>query len=281
MTDNRITIARSYLQRLALEAPCLNAQKLGSTTHPIEFLNKLQSRHIAQFSFNSLAVVLGQELPLDLDSLYQKIVINGRGGYCFEHNKLIFTVLETLGFQVRLLLARVTYNREIDSARTHRLTLVTLGEDQYIIDGGFGHLGARIPVKLVLGLEQTQGDECFRIIKDKSQPFYHYQTFKDGAFFTLYTFDFNHYTDADCAVGHFYSHRHPDAAFVNNLVVCRKHRDRIDSLRNDEFHCVDAGGTLVTKLTTSGALHSVLTDRFEMDIDSAISDFLFSKFSSS
>ncbi|MGH1372127.1 MAG: arylamine N-acetyltransferase family protein [Cellvibrionaceae bacterium] len=281
MTDNRTTIARSYLQKLELEIPCVDDLDSDRSALKVDFLNQLQSRHIAQFSFNSLAVVLGQELPLDLASLFEKIVIKGRGGYCFEHNKLIFNVLETMGFDVRLLLARVTYNRDVDSARTHRVTLVTLGEDQYIVDGGFGHLGARKPVKLTLGLEQIQGSERFRIIKDTSQLYYHYQVFKDGDFFTLYTFDFNHYTEADCSVGHFYSHRHPDAAFVNNLVICRKYSDRIDSLRNDELHRVDSEGTSITKLSSSHDLHQALTGVFEIEVDVAISEFLFSKFSSS
>lgn len=280
MTDNRMNITRSYLQRLDLEELWSIAIDSDDSALTVEFLNQMQGRHIAQFSFNSLAVVLGQELPLDLESLFEKIVVNGKGGYCFEQNKLIFNVLEQMGFEVRLLLARVTYNRDVDSARTHRVTLVTLGDDQYIVDGGFGHLGARQPVKLALGTAQQQADECFRIIQDDSE-IYHYQVLKDGDFFTLYTFDFNHYTEADCTVGHFYSHRHPDAAFVNNLVVCRKHEDRIDSLRNNELHRVDSEGTSVTQLSTSSDLHKALTQVFEMDVDIAISEFLFSKFASS
>lgn len=269
MSNNRHMMVQGYMEALGLEPSGLT----------VEFLNRLQARHISQFSFNSLGVVLGQELPLDLPALFDKIVVKGRGGYCFEHNKLIFNLLEELGFNVRLLLARVTYNRDVDSPRTHRVTLVTIGNEQFIVDGGFGHLGARQPVKVELGLEQTQGDECFRILRD-DQGVYLYQTFKDNAFFTLYTFDLNHYTEADCTLGHFYSHCHPDAAFVNNLVLCRKHGTVIHSLRNDEFHCVDSGVTSITKLIDSQALHEKLTGTFDLDVDVAISEFLFSKFCS-
>lgn len=261
------SMTQQYLDTLGIQSPELS----------LACLNRLQSRHISQFSFNSLSVVLGQELPLDIPSLFEKIVVKGRGGYCFEHNKLIYSQLEALGFDVRLVLARVTYNRDVDTPRTHRITLVTLDNQQFVVDGGFGHLGARQPVSLDLGVEQRQGDECFRVTRD-AQGLYQYQVYKDGDFFTLYTFDLNHYTEADCLVGHFYSHRHPDAAFVNNLVVCRKHGNSIHSLRNSEFHCVEDGVTSITQLIDAQALHEKLTQTFELDIDIAVSEFLFSKF---
>ena len=90
----------------------------------IEFLHELQSKHIARYSFNSLAVVLGQDISLDIDVIFKKIVERQRGGYCFEHNKLVLNVLSELGFEVRLLMAKVIYNRDVDVARTHRITLL-------------------------------------------------------------------------------------------------------------------------------------------------------------
>jgi len=265
MTNSQI--AALYLADLKLEKGSLG----------ITFLNQLQSNHVAQYSFNNLAVILEQELPLDACSLFNKIVERRRGGYCFEHNKLVLTVLDELNFNVRLLLAKVVYNRDVEVARTHRITLLTLAGEDYIIDTGFGHLGARFPVKIELGLVQNQGDAQYRIIKNVKGE-YCYQVFKDGDFFTLYTFDLHHYTESDCLLGHFYSHQHPDAAFVNNLVICRKFYNDIKSLRNDEFHHVVNGVTQTTKVTSVKQLHQLLIDVYELDIDIAISEFLFHKF---
>ena len=113
-----------------------------------------------------------------------KLLTRRRGGYCFEHNKLVLTVLSQLGFEVRVLLAKVIYNQEVEVAKTHRVTLLTLAGDDYIVDAGFGHLGARFPVKIELGLVQDQGDAQFRIIKNVKDE-YCYQVFKDGAFFYI------------------------------------------------------------------------------------------------
>ncbi len=268
---NRSEITQAYLADLDISTDKLD----------IDFLQQLQSQHISRYSFNSLAVVLGQEMPLDLPFLFDKIVTKKRGGYCFEHNKLVFNILEELGCEVRLLLARVVYNRDVDNPRTHRISLINLNGQQYIVDAGFGALGARYPVKFTegdtQGEDQDQGDGHYRIILSPKGE-YHYQVFKDGEFFTLYVFDLNTYTESDCMLGHFYSHQHPEAAFVNNLVVCRKHFNDVHSLRNGEFHCIQDGQAVVTELTTVEALHQKLTDVFALDVDIAVSAFLFNKF---
>jgi len=260
-------MTQAYLEDLALSSEQLD----------IDFLQDLQSKHIARYSFNSLAVVLNQELPLDLPTLFNKIVEKHRGGYCFEHNKLVLNILSELGFNVRLLLAKVVYNRDVDVARTHRVTLLDFQGDQYIVDAGFGHFGARYPVKMEIGLEQDQGDGIYRIINNP-QGDYCYQVFKDNEFFTLYTFNLHQYTEAECLPAHFYSHRYPEAAFVKNLVICRKYFNDIQSLRNGEFHQVQNGETAITQITSATQLHQIMTEVFELDVDIAVSAFLFSKF---
>lgn len=265
MTDKQI--AQAYLTDVKLQSMPLD----------MTFLREMHSKHIAKYSFNNLAVVLGQEMPLDTTSLFQKIVTKGRGGYCFEHNKLTMQVLSELKFDVRLLLAKVIYNQDVDVPRTHRVTLLNWQGEDYIFDVGFGHLGARYPVKLELGLEQDQGDSRYRIIQNNLGE-YCYQVFKDGDFFTLYTFNLHQYSEAECLPGHFFSHRHPEAAFVNNLVVCRKFYDDIKSLRNGEFYRVRNSETEITAITNVEILHELLTETFELSLDMAISEFLFSKF---
>ena len=56
-------MATAYLADLGLTA-----------TADIEFLRELQSKHIARYSFNSLAVVLGQDISLEIEAIFSKIV---------------------------------------------------------------------------------------------------------------------------------------------------------------------------------------------------------------
>jgi len=261
------SISSRYLKRLGI----------SFTDKNLSLINEIQSKHIATFTFNSLAVLLNQELPLNTPALAKKIIDEGRGGYCFEHNKLLFDVLQELGFTVRPLLARVVYNRDVDVPRTHRITLLELQGEEYIVDVGFGHFGALEPIKLRGEKAVDQGDETYRIKQDQ-QGDYLFQIIKDDDFFTLYRFDLGSYTEADCGLSHFYSHKHPEAGFVKNLVVSRKFEHEVRSLRNHEYFLIKNGKTQITPVKTLDHFHSLLTGEFELDVDLAVSQFLFNKF---
>jgi len=151
-----LSYLQDYLSDLGLVAP---------EQPNIEFVRALQERHVARYSFNSLAVVLGEEISLDLDSISQKIVTRGLGGYCFEHNKLTFELLKALGYDVQLKLARVLNNNvEREAARTHRVTLLTFEGISYLIDTGFGGNGPVAPLRLDINAQQVAGIDSYRIL---------------------------------------------------------------------------------------------------------------------
>ncbi len=260
----------------------LSQLDISDRTPSLALVRQLQQRHVTRFTFNNLAALLQQEMPLEPGFLLNKIVRQNRGGYCFEHNRLAFEVLCSLGIEARILLARVLYNTEEDRPRTHRISLVSLpegeGTQQYIVDTGFGHFGARFPLKLVPGLVQEQGDNCYRIMQTDAGDF-DFQILKEGAFFTLYRFDLGRYSEADCLTSHFFSHKYPDAAFLNNLVVCRKYDDHTLSLRNAELHRLAEGQSQVEKVADAGALHGILNETFGLDVDLAVAQYLYQRFS--
>ena len=77
----------------------------------LSLVAELQNKHIAEFCFNSLSVLLGETISLEINDIIHKIVVENKGGYCFEHNKLMHDSLEILGFNVRCLLAKVLNNQ--------------------------------------------------------------------------------------------------------------------------------------------------------------------------
>ncbi|GLQ32892.1 arylamine N-acetyltransferase family protein [Litoribrevibacter albus] len=261
------TITEDYISTLELPTP----------EQSLDYLNQLQNQHIAKFGFNSLAVVLGNDIGIESNDVFDKIVTQGLGGYCFEHNKLVYDVLTHLGFETRILMGRVIYNNlDAEPPRTHRITLVTLNGEDYIVDCGFGHYGAWFPVKVSAEPQQQLGD-TYRIIQHQDGR-YLYQLIKDGEFFTLYTFDFNQYNEADCLTGNFYSYKHPNAGFVNNLVACRKENGTIWSLRNDQLFVIEQGQTRITKIDTPELLQTLLKELFTLTIDEQQAEYLFERF---
>jgi N-hydroxyarylamine O-acetyltransferase len=77
----------AYFRRIGYE---------GSTEPGLATLAALQSCHAGRIPFENLDVLLGRPIRLDPESLQRKVVHEGRGGYCFEHNTLFQHVLRSL-----------------------------------------------------------------------------------------------------------------------------------------------------------------------------------------
>ena len=116
--------------------------------------------------FENVDVLLGRGVRLDVARLVDKLVHRGRGGYCFEHNSLLQSVLQTLGFEVEGWAAgccgagRQTTRR----ARTHMLLRVMLPEGDFLADVGFGGLTLTAPLRLAIGPEQETPHEPHRLV---------------------------------------------------------------------------------------------------------------------
>jgi len=245
----------------------LQALSLSNRSLDLGFLQEVTKRHVATFAFSSVGCRLGDELPLDLESLCNRIVDQRRGGYCFEQNGLLYEVLEELGFSVELYLARVIYDQDVHPGLTHRITMVALEGQRYVVDVGFGGLGPRVPVPMSKQVS-TDGDRRFRITEPRAGEF-HMQVYKDDAFFTLYRFELARYGQADCELGHFYSHRHPAAAFVNHLVVSLIMDHEVRSLRDLEYWIIDRTGARKQTVEDADQLGRILADDFGLRITQA------------
>jgi N-hydroxyarylamine O-acetyltransferase len=260
------------MERAEIISKYLQALDLEERSPDLTFLSDIARRHVATFAFSSVGCQLGEDLPLDLKSLYQRIVACRRGGYCFEQNGLLYEVLEELGFAVELYLARVIYNQDIHPGLTHRITMVNLDKRQYVVDVGFGPLGPRIPV-FMSKQESMDDDRIFRIAEPRSGEF-HMQVLKDGDFFSLYRFELVRYGQADCEVGHFYSHKHPSAAFVNHLVVSLLMNDKVRSLRDREYSVITKSGIQKQEISEPDQLRKILVDKFGVLVTEAECQYL-------
>ena len=89
---------------------------------------------------------------------------------------------------------------------------------------------------------------------------YHMQVFKDGDFFSLYRFELARYGQADCEVGHFFSHRHPDANFVKHLVVSLIKENETRSLVDLKYWVNTQSGTRSQEIGDAEQLRRILVD---------------------
>lgn len=103
-------------------------------------LDSLIAAHLEHIPFENVDVLLGRPIRIGLDAVFDKLVTQARGGYCFEQNTLLAAVLRTLGYGVTALAARVRWNvpDDVPTMQSHMLLRVEAAHHSYIVDVGFG-----------------------------------------------------------------------------------------------------------------------------------------------
>ncbi|TKJ83950.1 arylamine N-acetyltransferase [Pseudomonas koreensis] len=226
MSEPRLTNLKLYLQRLGFEAP---------PEPTLDTLRLLQLRHTGVFPFENLATISGAPVLIDLPSIEEKILVGGRGGYCYELNNLFFALLLELGFDARAISGRVVMNQPEGSwtARTHRLSLVTIDEVRYITDVGFGGMVPTAPLLLDTEAEQATPHEPYRI--EKQPDGYMLRAKVAGEWRSMYLFDLQRQEDIDYTIGNWYVSTHPESPFSQRLMVARTGEGWRKTLNNGSF----------------------------------------------
>ena len=250
-----------------LEAYFARIGYTGSRDATLRTLRELHLRHAQSIPFENLNPYLGLAVPLDPASLEHKLVQQQRGGYCFEQNLLLAEVLRSLGFRVRGLAARVTWNAPegVVSARTHMLLHLDLAEGPYLADVGFGGMTLTGPLRLAADIEQDTPHEPFRLLDEDSQ-FIMQAKVREG-WRSLYRFDLQEQVVADYEVTNWYLANHPQSRFVRNLVAARPMPDRRLALLNNEHAVHHLGGPSERRVLESVAeLRDVLESTLQIDL---------------
>ncbi|HIK73300.1 MAG: arylamine N-acetyltransferase [Alcanivorax sp.] len=201
-----------YLQRLGYS---------GDRAPTLATLAELQRRHVETFPFENLTSYLGGEVPLDTATLEAKLLHGGRGGYCFEHNRVFQLALRQLGFQVRGLAARVFWNQSEDAQppTTHMLLHVLIDGVPWIADTGFGALTPTAPLRLDVDGEQATSHEPYRVRQSGAD--YRLEAKLGAQWRLLYRFPLHEVSPADYRLFNWYVSHHPESLFVAHLVSAR------------------------------------------------------------
>jgi N-hydroxyarylamine O-acetyltransferase len=251
------------VERSELTSAYLAALGLAPGAPTPELVAEIQRRHLAAFAFTSVGPRLGDALPLDPVELYDRIVVRRRGGYCFEHNGLLFEVLSDLGYEPRLILGRVLLSGNPHPGLTHRISVVEVDGVPHVVDVGFGAPGPHLPVPLggeVVGSRWRR----FRVVELRPGH-WTMQTRAGDDWLSLYRFELLEYGASDCEVGHFYSHRSPNASFTNRLVAAVIRDDEVRSLQDREYWVLRPDGE-DRRTIDDAELQTLLADAFDVHV---------------
>jgi N-hydroxyarylamine O-acetyltransferase len=258
MSEPQLSNLALYLRRLGFDAP---------PAPTLETLRQLQLRHTGAFPFENLSTLSGQPVLIDLPSIEQKVLHDGRGGYCYELNNLFLALLQALGFDARGISGRVVMGQPEGAwtARTHRLSLVTLGGVRYITDVGFGGMVPTAPLMLDTPSEQFTPHEPYRI--DQHEDGYTLRANVGGEWRAMYIFDLQRQEDIDYAVGNWYVSTHPESSFARQLMVARTGEGWRRTLNNGSFAIHRIGSeTERRQVTEVDELMGLLRSEFDIRV---------------
>ncbi|MCX5404181.1 arylamine N-acetyltransferase [Streptomyces sp. NBC_00335] len=191
----------------------------GELRSDLGTLKAVHRAHTGAITFESLDVLFGRPVGLDVKTVEGKIVHERRGGYCYEQNTLLAAALERIGFAVSGRGARNRSRGDALTAVTHAVLVVTVEGEPWLCDAGFGWQGPREPVPLACpGAEVRQGEWAFRV-REEADGVLVLCAWREGVWRDLYAFAPQPYHPVDYVVLNHYSSSHPRSAFLARAIV--------------------------------------------------------------
>jgi N-hydroxyarylamine O-acetyltransferase len=241
-------------------------RRIGHPGKPEPTLACLRDVHLAHavsIPFENLDILLGRPIRLDLEGLQAKLVTGGRGGYCFEQNSLLAAALESIGFTVTRLAARVRFGRREIGARSHMLLRVETDGGPWLADVGFGGSGLLQPMAFEPGPSVEQFGWSYRLIPDGPERVL--QTEGPDGWADQYAFTLEPQHPIDYEVANHYTSTHPDSPFTRTLTAQRPEPGSPEVrvvLRGRKLSEYRPGGRSATERISDHDLVNVLAGRF-------------------
>ncbi|TQS46267.1 arylamine N-acetyltransferase family protein [Cryptosporangium phraense] len=255
----------------------------GPVAPDLPTLRALTYAHATAIPFENLDPFSGVPVLLGPADLRAKLIDDRRGGYCFEHNRLLKAALDEIGFSTTGLQARVVWGGPDDAvtARGHKLLHVDLDGTDYITDVGFGATTLTAPLRVASGVEQETPHGLFRLVHDpdatgSGRGAWRQQIRLGDEWRSTYRFDLTPAFPVDDEAPNWFLSTAPTSHFVTGLTAARPTRDgRRLALNGRTFTAYAADGTADRReLESLADLRKVLTDELLIELPPGIDDAL-------
>ena len=138
--------------------------KKNIDTVSLETLKSLTESHVFNVPFENLDIYYKKKVSLNEFSLFEKIIINRRGGYCYELSILFNRLLLKLGFNSCLAVARLINSSGILNETSVHLVVVVKLQGLWLIDVSWAK-GLIYPILIDSDEVQKQNFSSYKCIK--------------------------------------------------------------------------------------------------------------------
>lgn len=226
-------------------------------------LRGLQIAHMRSVPFENLDIGLKRPIRIDEKSIWDKLIRQRRGGFCYELNGLFAWLLKQIGFDVTYLNARV-FNREgnLGIAFAHLALLVQVSgrSERWLADVGFGDSFIE-PLSLDDVDEQIQVLRGYKL-EHTSDGSIVWQRNYDGSWERQYLFDLQpHRFPEEYEAACLYHQTSPNSTFTHKSIISRATEDGRVSLEDGRL-IVTTNGQRSERTVTSRKEHQTLLKEF-------------------
>ena len=237
---------------------------------------RLHRCHSLAVPFEDFNPFCGLAVSLDIQDIFEKVVRDRRGGYCFELNLLFQELLHTLGYQSKPVLCRPFSGEGKKLPLTHRLSIVPLDGQLWVADVGLGGNGWVEPLLLKPGLEQVQFGRTYRIRED-SELGYVVELKRGDVFVEAVAFGLRYAEESDFEMSNYYTSSYPGSPFVTRMMCTLPAFEGRYTIRDNLFK-IEQGGRTSETLLKASTVQNVLETYFGVvltaDMNAYICDYL-------
>lgn len=234
---------------------------IGDVKPNFATLTALHRAHLLAIPFESLDIHRGCPLTTDVAQIYEKIVTQRRGGWCFEMNGLFAWALREIGFDVTLMSSFVGRTDVKETGAGDHLILRVDLDQPYLADVGFGN-GLLEPLPLAEGTYQ-QGFLTYGLSHNDGHWWFQNHAY-DGE---GYAFDLTPYQLSDFAGQSTRLQTSPESGFVRMTVCMRFTPDGgMVSLRGAVLRHITAAGVYDETIDNPSRYEQVLNEEFDLHL---------------
>lgn len=258
----------------------LNRIEYQGTVKPdFTTLETLLVQHLLTVPFENIDIQTGKQIRLATDAFFEKIVVNLRGGYCYEVNGLFYWLLSQHGFEAQIISGRVVNGKHIGCEFDHLAILVSLNRTCWLVDAGYGDFSLK-PLALQLGLVQSDGRSQYiieeSIIDGKDYLLVSKWNNKKQQFQPEYYFTTQPRDLADFSAMNEYQQSSPQSHFVQNLICSLPSSEGRASIINNKLVLTSRRGKSETRFEMD-ELQQILHEYFGIKLDCQQLRFQFEK----
>lgn len=247
----------------------------GGVEQSVDNLTAMHRLHLQYIPYENLDLLNNVPLSLGVEDLYNKIILNGRGGYCFELQGLFCHLLESLGYSVTQYAGRFMDEPWHVQMRRHRILVVTLNGKRYVCDVGVRSESPHVPLELVENMVQSDSISEYCYEKD---PFYGWvlmQRERNKDWKPLLGFTEEPQIDDDFTMPSFYCEKHPDSTFNKFMKISIFTEESNKTIVGNVFK-VYSGARVIEryKIETKEAAINLLQTNFGIEVPEGYQIFI-------